>query len=265
MSEPDVRYFDTHCHLLLMKEAHIPLDTAVSRARESGVVRFLDISVGIADFFTRRDAIEELRERFCVDIYLTAGIPPYFSDKREDGDIDTVQGQAAAGNVPAIGEIGLDYFHDYGTHQAQIELFTGQIDCANKLGLPVVIHTRDSDRDLIHTLKTNRIGRTGIIHCFSSGPETAKRLLDLGFFLSFAGNVTYKKSVHIREALKAVPADRLVIETDAPYLSPKGFRGRPNEPANIVATARFIARCRDIPVEELAEQTRENARAVLGI
>ncbi len=265
MYENTIRYFDTHCHLLLMEEAHILLDIAVSHARENGVVRFLDISVGVADFFTRRDTIEVLKERFSVEMYVTAGIPPYFSDKREDGDIDTLKEQAAAGNVPAIGEIGLDYFHDYGTHSAQIELFTRQIELANQLDRPVVIHTRDSDRDLIHTLKTSRIARTGIIHCFSSGPETAKRLLDLGFYLSFSGNVTYKKSIHIREALKIVPADRFVVETDAPYLSPKGFRGRPNEPANVIETARFIAECRGVPVEELAEQTWENAGKILRL
>jgi len=265
MPESAIRYFDTHCHLLLMEEAHISLDTAVSHALESGVVRLLDISVGIADFFTRSDAIDGLRERFSVDMYMTAGIPPYFSDKREHGDIDMVKKQALTGNVPAIGEIGLDYFHDYGSHCAQIELFTCQIDLANKLGLPVVIHTRDSDRDLVHTLKTSRAERAGIIHCFSSGPETAKKLLDLGFYLSFAGNVTYNKSEHIREVLRIVPANRFVVETDSPYLSPKGLRGRPNEPANIVTIARFIAEYRGVSIEELAEQTWKNARHVLGI
>jgi len=265
MYESIIHYFDTHCHLLLMEEADIPLDTAISHACENGVVRFLDISVGIADFFTRRDTIEVLKDRFSVDMYLTAGIPPYFSDKRMDGDIDILKKQAEGGNVSAIGEIGLDYFHNYGTHVAQIELFTRQIGLANQLNLPVVIHTRDSDRDLIHTLKTTCVRQTGIIHCFSSGPETAKRLLDLGFYLSFAGNVTYKKSGHIRDALKIVPADRFVIETDAPYLSPQGFRGRPNEPVNLVETARFIAGCRGVSVEELAQQTMENAVKVLRL
>ncbi len=265
MYESIIHYFDTHCHLLLMEEANISLDTVLSHACESGVVRFLDISVGIADFFTRKDTIEVMKDRFSVDMHLTAGIPPYFSDKRMDGDIDILKKQAKDGNASAIGEIGLDYFHNYGTHAAQIELFTRQIELANQLNLPVVIHTRDSDRDLINTLKINCVRQTGIIHCFSSGSETAKRLLDLGFYLSFAGNVTYKKSEHIRDALKIVPADRFVIETDAPYLSPQGFRGRPNEPANLVETARFIAECRGVSVEELAQQTMENAENILRL
>jgi TatD DNase family protein len=247
-----------------MAEAQISLDSALSHAYESGVVRLLDISVGSDDFFTRSDTVEELKKRFPIDIYMTAGIPPYFSDKRVDGDIDSVVRQAKRG-VAAIGEIGLDYYHDYGTHNAQIELFVRQIEVANRLDLPVIIHTRDSDADLIHTLKTNRVKQTGIIHCFSSAPETARKLLDLGFYLSFAGNCTYRTSVHIQDALDIVPADRFVIETDAPYLSPEGYRGKPNEPGHLAATARFIAERRKTTLAELARRTWENGCRVLGL
>ena len=247
-----------------MADAKIALDSALTHAYESGVIRLLDISVGTGDFFTRSEAIDALKKRIHIDFYMTAGIPPYFSDKRVKGDIDTVEEQAGQG-VVAIGEIGLDYFHDYGASRDQIDLMVEQIEVANKLDLPVVIHTRNADEDLINTLKTNRVKRTGIIHCFSSGPETARKLLDLGYYLSFAGNSTYKKSVHIREALDIVPADRFVMETDAPYLAPEGYRGRPNQPAYLVATARFIAQRRKITVEELARDTWKNGCRVLGL
>lgn len=259
-----IRYFDTHCHLILMAEAKMPLDSALTHAFETGVVRLLDISVGIDDFIKRTRTIEKVKKHVPVDIYMTAGIPPYFSDKRVDGDIGRVVQQAGE-NVVAIGEIGLDYFHDYGTSRAQIDLLVEQIEVANRLDLPVVIHTRDADDDLIHTLKVNRVRRTGIIHCFSSGPDTARKLLDLGYYLSFAGNSTYKKSVAIHKTLDIVPADRYVIETDAPYLSPDGYRGRPNQPAYLAATARFIARRRKVAVEDLARETWENGCRVLGL
>jgi TatD DNase family protein len=258
--------FDTHCHLNIIKNNNTDISYIIERAFNKGVTSIFDISAGIADFFIRSTLVKEVTDKHACTIYLSAGIPPYFCDKRISGDIDKVKEQATGErSVVGIGEIGLDYFHDYGEKSQQIKLFVEQIDLANELGLPIVVHTREADTDLLETLKHHQPLKNGIIHCFSSGIPTVKKLLDLGFFISFAGNVTYKKSGQIQDAARYVPDERYLIETDAPYLAPAGHRGKPNEPAFIVETAIFLARLRDIEPEILSYQTTENARRVLGI
>jgi TatD DNase family protein len=256
--------FDTHCHLNIIKNNKIDINYIIDKAVKNGVTSIFDISAGTADFFIRSEMRKEVTGRHECRIYLSAGIPPYFCDKRYTGDIDEVKKQAEGEeSVAGIGEIGLDYFHDYGTKSRQISLFTEQIEIANELMLPIVVHTRDADRDLVETLKHHRPLKNGIIHCYSSGVQSVRKLLDLGFYISFAGNVTYKKSVQIRDAARYVPDDRCLIETDAPYLSPEGCRGRPNEPANIVYTASFLADIRGVDFKLFARQTADNAKAAL--
>lgn len=238
----------------------------MKNAKKIKISLILDISDGIRDFFTRKSITQALIEQHSIMIFLTTGIPPYFADKREPHDIDTVKWQSQTEKrVIAIGEIGLDYYWNYGSKEEQLRLFIEQIDLANERNLPVIIHTRNSDHDLIDTLRHHPPNKAGIIHCFSSPPDSAKKFLDMGFFLSFAGNVTYKRSDHIRTAARIVPKDRYVIETDAPYLPPEGARGKPNEPANISLVARSIAEIRGIRYEEVVQQTTENATALLGI
>ncbi len=258
--------FDTHCHLSLVIKNKIDINYIIKNALNKSVTTIFDISAGIADFVIRRALVKEVTEKHGCTIYLSAGIPPYFCDKRIPGDIDEVKEQAEGEkSVVGIGEIGLDYFHDYGEKSQQISLFIEQIEVANKLNLPIVVHTREADADLVETLKHHQTLKNGIIHCFSSGIPTVKKLLDLGFYISFAGNVTYKKSGRIQDAAGYVPDDRYLIETDSPYLSPAGYRGKPNEPAYIAETAIFLAGLRGIELEFLADQTAENARMVLGI
>lgn len=258
--------FDTHCHLNLISDNKIDINYIIERALKKGVTSIFDISAGISDFFIRRSLVKEVTEKHACNIYLSAGIPPYFCDKRIPGDIDEVMEQAEGEkSVVGIGEIGLDYFHDYGEKSQQIRLFIEQIELANELDLMIVVHTREADADLVETLKHHRPLKNGIIHCFSSGIPTVKKLLDLGFYISFAGNVTYKKSGQIQDAAGYVPDDRYLIETDSPYLSPAGHRGKPNEPAYITETVVFLAGLRGIEPEFLADQTAENARTVLGI
>lgn len=259
---PKPSFFDTHLHLALLRDPAGCID----RALGAGVNSFLDVSVGLSDYITRARRVQELKARFeDAGIFFTVGIPPYFSDKREPGDVEEVLHQADESGADAIGEIGLDNYHDWGTRKQQIELFTAQLEVSRDLNLPVVIHSREADRDLVQILKGHAPERRGIIHCFSSGPRTARELLDLGFYISFAGNVTYRRSDPIREAAKLIPGDRYLIETDAPYLSPEGHRREKNEPAFLRSTARFIAELRSINLEELGEQTGRNARRVLGL
>jgi TatD DNase family protein len=167
--------------------------------------------------------------------------------------------------VKAVGECGLDYYHEYGTRKEQMSLFVDQIGVADDIGLPVVVHSRDADDDLVELLE-NHMPRCGaIIHCFSSGPGTAARLLDLGCTLSFAGNITYRRSEEVRETARMVPSDRYVIETDSPYLPPEGKRGTPNEPANVAIVGTFVAGIRGESVGTVAFKTKENAKRAFGL
>jgi len=261
-----VMLFDTHCHLSLLEGGGNDTLSIIQRAREWGVLSILDISVGTGDFLKRRCLVEKIPAEIGVEVFMTAGIPPFYAGRRAECDIDEVKRQAELlERVIAVGEIGLDYFHDFGSRAEQVSLFNDQLDLANELELPVVVHSRDSDEDLIEALAGHRPVRGGIMHCFSSGVETARRLLDMGFFLSFAGNVTYNRSDRIREAARFVPSDRYCIETDAPYLAPGKYRGKVNEPAYCVITAEFLAGVRKVGFDTLAEETTRNAKSALGL
>ena len=165
--------------------------------------------------------------------------------------------------VTAVGEIGLDYHYTPETRAAQRALFARQLDLARTRGLPVVVHTREADDDTLGLLR--EIPSKGIIHCFTGSRPFCGRLLDLGFFVSISGIVTFKAAENVRDVARYIPGDRLLIETDAPYLAPVPRRGQPNEPAFLVHTARFLADLRQTPVEALAAQTAANAAAVLGV
>ncbi len=259
-------YFDTHCHLLLIEERDINLKDIIKRALNNKVKHLLDVSVGLDDFFKRLSKIEELNKTFNINIYLSAGIPPYYADKRKNDDIQELDYQIKQSNlIVAVGEIGLDYYYNYGTHNDQIKLFIEQINIANKNGLPIIVHTRDADEDLIDVLTKNKVEKGGVIHCFSSDINTANILVKLGFYISFAGNVTYKKSTNIQETAKLLRSDRILIETDSPYLSPQKYRGKTNEPSYITETAKYISLLRGITTDNLAEQTFKNAQNLFNI
>ena len=256
-------FSDTHCHLSCIETDKNAL---AEHAIENSVSLVIDISTGLDDFITRMELARGLSQRYPIEVYVSAGIPPYYADRRAGGDIETLRSQCLEGPiVVALGEIGLDYFHDYGTKKEQKRLFIEQIELADEMGLPVVVHSRDSDDDLLEILKNHTPGRRGVIHCFSSEQKTASGLLDLGFFLSFAGNITYKRSENIREVARSVPSDSYLVETDAPYLPPETRRGRPNEPANVAIVARFIAGLRGETAETVAETTTANARRIFGL
>jgi TatD DNase family protein len=265
MKSDDYPLFDTHCHLSLLGKKP-DLTYVIERAHRSGIGFLLDISVRMEDFLERRDLIDGLSREGEIVMGVAEGIAPFYSDRRREGDVRELESHLRSyGRVRALGEIGLDYFHGYATRARQIELFSDQLALADTLGLPVIIHNRDADGDVLRLLGEYAPSKGGVIHCFSSGPEAAVRFLDLGYFLSFAGNVTYPKSENLREALRLVPEDRLLVETDSPYLSPQGRRGTSNEPANLVETARFIAECRGCSTDDLARRTTENGRRLFGM
>ena len=241
---------DTHAHLHACAEPPVEL---VARAREAGVDRILEVGAWpdswgqVVDFCTLNAAV-----------FPILGIHPH-----KAGEADASQlGRLADLDPVAVGETGLDYYRDYAPHDAQRQLFQAHLALAEELGKPVVIHCRAADADVARAL--GDFEGTVILHCFSS-PGLLRPALERGYFVSFAGNVTYPNAYDIRAAAREIPDDRLLAETDSPYLSPQPRRGRPNEPANLVHTVAALAELRGVEPDELAAQLDRNANAAFGL
>ena len=242
---------DTHAHLDSSAE---PADVLVERAREAGVTRI--VSVGTKESSWHETlAIAERHE----GVVAALGIHPH---EAADGDVAALRDALLHPKVVAVGETGLDYFRDYAPRDAQRRVFEAQLQLASDLGRPVVIHTRAADDDTLAVLAD--FDGTVVMHCFSSLP-LLEPALDRGWYVSFAGNVTYKNAHDLRSAAYAVPAKRLLVETDSPYLAPVPRRGRPNEPANVVHTVAALAQARNADVDELVAQIDENASRCFGL
>jgi TatD DNase family protein len=252
--------FDTHAHL------HFPefggdLGEVLARARSAGVRRMLTIGTEID---SARAAVA-LAERE-PDVWAAVGIHPHEASTADAPALEELERLARHPRVVAVGEIGLDFFRDLSPRDAQDTAFRQQLDLARRLGKPVVLHCRDAHAETLAILAEARVGeRGGIMHCFSGDVEIARRCLDLGLLISLAGPVTYPKARALPDVARFVPADRLVIETDCPYLPPQPHRGKRNEPAYLAITAAHVAKLRGEPVERLAARLTENAQALLGI
>ena len=231
---------DTHAHLDALDE---DLAEVVARAREAGVTRIL--TVGMAQAVALADRFE--------DVFAIVGIHPHESG---EGDLDEVRRLQAHPKAVAVGETGLDWYRDYAPRDAQRRVFAAQLELAQELGKPVVIHTRAADADTIAAL----VGFDGrvVLHCFSS-PHLLETAVTRGWYVSFAGNTTFPKAVDLRLAATQVPADRILAETDAPYLAPQPVRGKRNEPAYVVHTLAALAQARGVDAGELAAQIDRNA------
>jgi TatD DNase family protein len=251
---------DSHCHI--DGEAFAAdRDEVVQRARQAGVTAMLNVGTGDphSDDFLKAVAVAEQYE----NVFASVGVHPHdakvYDDTAEAHLIDLAKGSE---KVIAWGEIGLDYYYDHSPRDVQRKVFRRQIQTARNLGLPVIIHSRDADEDTVSILKDEYSVETedssGIMHCFAGTPQMAAELIDLGFLISFAGNVTFKKADGLRESARSVPLDRLLVETDCPFLTPVPFRGKRNEPAYVVHTARFLADLHGISCEELAAATSAN-------
>jgi len=244
---------DSHAHLDDARFA-ADRDALIQRAWDSGVHRILTIGNG-----TGPDDMGcgiPFAEAYPW-IFTTVGVHPHDASKVEDRHFEMIQGFAEHPKVLAIGEMGLDYHYDNSPRDAQQRVFERQLEVAAKVDLPVIVHTREADADTERILRAAG-GVRGVLHCFTSSPELAKAALDLGFLISFSGIVTFPNARELAEIATTVPADRLLVETDCPYLSPVPHRGKRNEPAFVLETARFLASARGIPLEELASQTSEN-------
>jgi TatD DNase family protein len=245
---------DTHAHLDACAE---PADDLVARARDAGVERIVSVGSGLESW---RETLAITRRH--DGVFAALGIHPHQAAEHDAEGLDELRDLLSDSRAVAVGETGLDHYRDYAPRDRQLDLFEGQLALAAELDKPVVVHTRDASDETAAALAG--FDGTVVLHCFSS-PELLSVALDRGYYVSFAGNVTYPKAEELREAARAVPWDRLLAETDSPYLSPQARRGRPNEPANVVHTVAVLAEARGEPEDELASQLDRNAAAAFGL
>ncbi|MGB8511045.1 MAG: TatD family hydrolase [Pyrinomonadaceae bacterium] len=251
-------FVDSHAHID-GEEFDADRDDVVARARAASVRAILNVGTGDPHSGTLERALALTEKYECV--YAAVGVHPH--DARlfdEAAEARLRKLLTATSRVIALGEIGLDFHYDNSPREVQREVFTRQLRLARDAGLPVIIHSREADDETLEILSAEWSGasRGGIMHCFGGGREMAERVLDLNFMISFAGNVTFKKAEALREVARFVPLERLLIETDCPFLTPVPFRGRRNEPAYVVETARFMAGLRDLDVKEFGRLTSMN-------
>jgi TatD DNase family protein len=244
---------DTHCHLDSCKPPDVEL---VERARAAGVTRLATVGMYDESIDSALAAAYEFD-----DVVAIVGRHPHYTEGWSDADIEPIERAAADPRARAIGETGLDYFRDYAPHDDQRRAFEAQIDLAARTGLPLVIHTREAEDDTFALLGERAAEVTVILHCFSA-PSRVEACVERGYMCSFAGNVTYPKAVELQAAARDLPEELLLVETDSPYLSPQPVRGKPNEPANVVETARFVAELRGISFEQLDAAVERNAARV---
>lgn len=255
---------DTHCHLADAAFAG-DLDAVVARAREAGVARAVCIlSADEADEVRRAEVVR----RAWPGVAFAAGVHPHRAGGFADaaGAAATVAAAAVeATSAVALGEIGLDYHYDFAPKDVQRRVFAAQVALAAFRGLPVVIHTREATDDTLAVLRESASSVRGVMHCFTGTRDDARRALDLGFCISISGIVTFPRSAELRAVAAFVPEDRLLVETDAPFLAPVPYRGRRNEPAWVARTMAVVADVRSVPVEELAAAVARNSHALFGL
>jgi len=253
---------DTHCHLTHTRFGS-DLDDVLDRARTAGVERCVTIGTGASD---SRRALELARASDGF-VQCTAGLDPFSAHAAADR-FDESFGQLSAllrdGGFCAVGEIGLDYHYDLDPREVQRERLERQLELALELELPVVLHVRDAHGDMVEVL-TEHSSNHGVIHSFTAGPAEAEHYLDLGWYLAFNGVLTFKNADEVRRAARLVPDERLLVETDSPYLAPMPFRGRRCEPAHVAHTLEALAELRGTSLEQASRTTTGNARRLFGL
>jgi TatD DNase family protein len=245
---------DSHCHLDFPDFAD-DLDAIVARAEAAGIGRIVTISTRVK----RLDALLAITQRF-PNVYCSVGTHPHHADEENGIPAQELIELTKHPKVVALGEAGLDYFYQHGSREAQERGFRAHIAAARSTGLPLVIHTRDADEDCGRILEDEMAKGSfrAVLHCYTGGRDLAMKAISLGLSISFTGILTFKKSQALRDLAAELPADRIMVETDAPYLAPGPFRGKRNEPAFVVETAKVLAATRGVTQEEIARQTTEN-------
>ena len=262
VSEISVGLVDSHAHI---QGPEFAADVAqvIEQARAVGVERI--IVVGGAGDLSSNDAALELAKSFS-GLYATVGMHPHDAKEVSDKDLERLDELARSPQVVAIGETGLDFYYNHSPRQIQIELFCRFIHMARETGLPLVVHNREAQREVVELLRREGKGDLrGVVHCFTGNYEAAREILDMGFYLSFTGIITFKNADSLRDVVRKLPLNRVLVETDSPYLAPVPHRGKRNEPAHVRFVAQTIAAVRGISLEEVAEATSNNARSLFEI
>lgn len=260
MNENSLVFVDSHAHL---DDAKYDADRAdiIGNLKSQGIDFYLNVGESVQS----SQASIDLAAKYS-HVYATVGIHPHHADTVTGADLAQIAKLALADKVVAVGEIGLDYYYDTSLRENQKKIFEAQLKIAAEAKLPVVIHNRDSEKDclaILSSLLQNNL--KGVIHCFSGSLEFALSCIDMGLYISFAGQITFPKADALREVVKGVPLERMLIETDSPYLAPQAKRGKRNEPANVLFTAEKIAELKSVSVEKVAKVTRENTCELFSI
>ena len=252
---------DTHFHGLIMENKGLDTKKVLDKAFNTGLGYAVDIGTELDDVEKRLG----LLSKFDRILFAAGNYPSEVEKNNINYLVDTLEKIIIKKNtsknfntISAIGEIGLDWHWNYGTKKKQMELFEAQIQLANKYKLPVLIHNREADRDILDILKQNSLNISGILHCFSSDYNTAVKLIDMGLFISFAGNVSYKKNSNLRDVASKLPVKSILLETDSPYLSPQQVRGKSNHPGHIGYTYQTVADCQNLPLEDFILNVHNN-------
>ena len=255
-----MQYFDTHAHLGLIVDDPIEQLIVIQEARQALVTRIVSICNSLHDFGQIYDNLKS-----ADNVYHAVGVSP--SEVQNPGKdwLANVEKYIQMPRVIAIGEIGLDYYRKFGDKKSQIELFITQLDLASKFNLPVVIHNRDAGSDVLDILRDRLPPRGGVFHCYSEDAAYAKKALDLNLYFSFAGNLTYRNAKNLHETIGVLPLDKILIESESPFMVPSEHRGKRNMPKYMPLTARFMAEMLGIEEEVLAAQLWENANKFFGL
>lgn len=257
----EIQLFDSHCHLD-MEPSRQAVEQALERAHHAGVTRILAVGITVASSHQAT-----VLAAHSPGVVAAVGLHPHEAGTYGNNDLHAMEQlvQKEHGRIAAYGEIGLDYAKMYAPAKAQQQLFIDQLRLAKRLQLPVIIHSRDADADMLALLTANApYPHGGILHCFTGGLPFARKLVELGFFLSLSGIVTFPNAKQLHETARWIPDDRLLLETDAPFLAPHAKRGKKNEPAFLRDTAEHVAALRGVSLASLAAQTTANACRLLG-
>jgi TatD DNase family protein len=254
-------FIDTHAHLTF-PEYQIDLPEVIKRAKEAKLEAIINIAL---DEQAVKSSLR-LAEEYPGFIFNAAGLHPHDASEWTDDIPQKIRGLAKEKRIIAIGETGLDYHYKLSPVEKQKEVFREFLRLAQELDLPAVIHSRDASKDTLTILHEENRGKLkGVLHCFSGDMELAKQALEIGLLISFTGNITFPKADKVRSAAREIPLERIMIETDCPFLAPQAYRGKRNEPAYVVKVAEQIAEVKGLSLEEVARQTTENARSFFNI
>ncbi|GMO19863.1 MAG: TatD family hydrolase [Spirochaetaceae bacterium] len=255
-----MQYFDTHAHIGLIDEDPIKQLLITQEARQAGVARILSICNNLIDFSRVYGNLKT-----ASNVYFATGVSPSEVQNPGKNWLAVIKQNTQLPRVIAIGEIGLDYYHKFGDKTAQIELFIQQLDLATRLDLPVIIHNRDAGRDVLDILRDRLPPKGGVLHCYSETAEYAKKAAKLNLYFSFAGNLTYKNAKNLHETVQTLPVDRILIESESPFMVPAEFRGKRNMPKYLPITAAHMAYLLGKTEEETAQLLWDNANRFFGI